>query len=204
MSFTYTPGIPNPPDPPSGDVSNMQTNTNSIGNWVAVDHLGFNSGIAGQHKVVTFPNVQTGAVAPFANTYPISQVFPKSFGTAATTEELYYADSSSSARASINRLIPTVKVYAMVNWNGAVWTLLGSASNNLQVNAASISATSTAGFTLNFTTALDYTTYSCFVGFAGNAQRSGTISSQAFSSFIFTLNAIVGPAQNTTVTLMVI
>lgn len=54
MSFPYTTGIPNPPDNPSSDVSNMQTNTNTINSWVAVDHIGFNNAAGGLHKQVSF------------------------------------------------------------------------------------------------------------------------------------------------------
>lgn len=67
MSFTYTTGIPNPPNDPSQDVSGMQTNTNSISSWVDVDHVGFNNSLGGKHLQVTIPAPQvaptvTGAV----------------------------------------------------------------------------------------------------------------------------------------------
>lgn len=205
MSFTYNLNIPNPPNPPSVDVPNMQTNTNSINNWVQVDHVGFAGTTSGQHNHVTFPVVQTGTSSPFANTYPISQIFPQTFGNVATTEELYYADSSTGGgpRASINRLIPTVKGYAMVNWNGVAWTLLGSATNNLQVNIASISAAASTGFTVNFTTSLDYSTYSVFTAISGNLSTVYRINSTAVSNFVFVI-AGVGGASNVTVTFMVV
>lgn len=206
MSFTYTTGIPNPPDPPAGDVADMQVNTNSISSWTEVDHIGFNLTTAGQHRVMTFPTVQTTSTAPFAATYPISQIFPKSFGNVATTEELYYADSSTGGgpRASIQRLIPTCKAYAMVNWNGTVWTLLGASTNNLQVNIGSISATSNSAFTVNFTTNLDYASYSVFVTTQGTTTTVPTISSVAVGSFRFTTSSGLGVGVSLTVTLMVI
>lgn len=56
-NFTYTAGVPNPPNLPSADVGSMQVNTNSIDGWVDVDHFGFNTsgGITntgGHHKQV--------------------------------------------------------------------------------------------------------------------------------------------------------
>jgi len=56
MSFTYTPGVPNPPNFPSQDVGNMQDNSNSINNIWAVDHFTFASGVAGRHKQVSLVN----------------------------------------------------------------------------------------------------------------------------------------------------
>ena len=50
MSITYTTGIPEPTHNPSVDAPNMQTNTNSIDTWNAVDHYSFSSASAGHHK----------------------------------------------------------------------------------------------------------------------------------------------------------
>ena len=54
MSFTYTTGLPNPPDDPSSNVSSMQTNTNTISSWTQVDHVGFNNVSGGKHLQVTY------------------------------------------------------------------------------------------------------------------------------------------------------
>lgn len=54
MTFPYTIGVPNPPNNPSVDVGSMQTNTNTISLWVAVDHVRFNNTTAGLHNQVTF------------------------------------------------------------------------------------------------------------------------------------------------------
>jgi hypothetical protein len=56
-NFIYTDDVPNPPNLPSTDVGAMQVNTNSISDWVNVDHFGFNTGGAtnlfgGHHKQV--------------------------------------------------------------------------------------------------------------------------------------------------------
>lgn len=56
MTFSYFPNIPNPPNDPADDVSSMQTNSQSIGQIIAVDHIGFNTANGGIHKQVTFQN----------------------------------------------------------------------------------------------------------------------------------------------------
>lgn len=55
MSFpdlSYFPGIPNPPNAPSVDVPNMQTNTNNLQTYLQRDHIPFGSGFDGMHLQV--------------------------------------------------------------------------------------------------------------------------------------------------------
>jgi hypothetical protein len=54
----YTGGLPNPPNFPSQDVGSMQVNTNSIEDWVDVDHYGFNTADneGGYHDQVSMQN----------------------------------------------------------------------------------------------------------------------------------------------------
>lgn len=54
MTFPYFPNIPNPPNDPADDVSSMQTNSQNIGNIIAVDHVGFNIPNGGQHDQISF------------------------------------------------------------------------------------------------------------------------------------------------------
>lgn len=56
MSFTYNDMVPNPPDNPSADVGDMQQNTKTIANAIAVDHFGFNNINCGKHNQVTMPS----------------------------------------------------------------------------------------------------------------------------------------------------
>lgn len=57
MSFlAYNTGIPAAANNPSSDQPNMQTNTNSIGSWVSVDHYGFNNSLGGYHQQVHLTN----------------------------------------------------------------------------------------------------------------------------------------------------
>ena len=58
-SFNFTRSIPNPPNNPSADVPNMQTNNNSLADIINVDHFSFNqspSGKDGTHRQVTLTN----------------------------------------------------------------------------------------------------------------------------------------------------
>lgn len=54
MTFAYFPNIPNPPNDPADDVNSMQTNSQSIGQLIAVDHVGFNVPNGGQHNQIRF------------------------------------------------------------------------------------------------------------------------------------------------------
>ena len=56
-SFTYINGVPNPPDLPSQDVGDMQTNTNSTRSFLTVDHVDFGSNLNGYHKIIHQPNL---------------------------------------------------------------------------------------------------------------------------------------------------
>ena len=91
MSFSYTTGVPNPPNNPSVDVTPMQTNTNSISSLISVDHVGFNIANGGTHKQVNFSNKTTqGAQAD-----PASVLFTTN-GTASANAELIYKNASGS------------------------------------------------------------------------------------------------------------
>ena len=54
MTISYNLNIPAAANNPSTDQPNMLTNTNNIGTYVAVDHVGFNTAGSGQHNQVTF------------------------------------------------------------------------------------------------------------------------------------------------------
>lgn len=51
-NFAYNQNIPNPPNNPSTDAPNMQTNTNSVFGLIAVDHIGFTQPNGGAHNQV--------------------------------------------------------------------------------------------------------------------------------------------------------
>lgn len=59
-SLSYTPGVPNPPNLPSVDVPDMQTNTNSIQTYLERDHMPFINANAGAHQQVNLNETNTG------------------------------------------------------------------------------------------------------------------------------------------------
>lgn len=73
-NFTYNRDIPDGPDNPSDDQPDMQINTNSIDDLLAVDHVSFNTNKGGFHKQVHLineaaPPLLDADSALFANTF---------------------------------------------------------------------------------------------------------------------------------------
>jgi hypothetical protein len=76
MSISYVPNVPLATNNPSVDQPNMETDTNAVLAWVAVDHVGFNVSspeVSGQHLQVTFnsnnvPATPTSPPVLFTNT----------------------------------------------------------------------------------------------------------------------------------------
>lgn len=66
MGIPYNTGIPAASHNPSVDQPNMLVNTNSIAQYVAVDHVPFNTSGSGEHEQVTFAanNVPTVTTPP--------------------------------------------------------------------------------------------------------------------------------------------
>ena len=51
-NFGYNFNVPNAPNDPSDDQPQMLINTVSIGNLIAIDHVGFNTALGGYHTVI--------------------------------------------------------------------------------------------------------------------------------------------------------
>lgn len=109
MTFPYVLGVPTPPHDPSEDVTAMQSNTNTIGDWVEIDHVGFNSSTGGTHLQVTFssnnvPSVPTTPPVLFTNNdaFSVPQLF-------------YYTGTASQSSGQYN----------VVNVNGSTMLLGG-------------------------------------------------------------------------------
>lgn len=94
MSFTYTTNIPAAPDNPSTDQPNMQTNTNSINNWVQVNHVGFNTANAGQHTRVDFPTALTPTPTPTGDASVVYSYLVSSI------PQLFFANSAGATQLS--------------------------------------------------------------------------------------------------------
>lgn len=73
MTITYNLGIPASANNPSVDQPNMQTNTNNIATYVAIDHVAFNTAGSGEHNQVTFA-APTSHSAP---SNPVSILYTK-------------------------------------------------------------------------------------------------------------------------------
>jgi hypothetical protein len=101
MSIPYNLNIPAAANNPSTDQPNMQTNTNNIATYVAVDHVAFNTTGSGQHNQVTFaannvPSVPTSPPVLFTNTVGSTpQLFFYS-GASTTSSQVYHNASTGS------------------------------------------------------------------------------------------------------------
>lgn len=156
-SFTYTQGIPARNNTPAQDQPNMlQNNDSNFAIW-NVDHVGFNNSTGGNHIHVTFPVTQ---VDP-SLTAGYTQIYPKTFGNAATYLESYAAIKPSAGN-QINGYLPLVK--AMVQFQipniGNDATL--NTTNTINVNVTKVHRTAGNIFTLTFTNPLPYATYQVF------------------------------------------
>jgi len=106
--FAYTQNIPNPPNNPSTDVPNMQTNTNSVFSWPLVDHYGYEdtNNYGGWHKQITLvslgnnptlPPLTSGNSELYTNTVPtVGGEKTELFFTPDTTGNVYQMTRTSS------------------------------------------------------------------------------------------------------------
>jgi|SRR5271154_624701 len=114
--FNFITGIPAVNNNPSSDQPDMQTNFNSINNWVNVDHIGFNtSPTGGYHNVVHITQAPGNADPPLIST--AGQLYTK---TIAGNIQLFYESTS----GVVSRLSPTGPNYSN-NINGFTYLLGG-------------------------------------------------------------------------------
>lgn len=108
MTFqTYNLNIPNPPNNPSIDVPNMQTNTNSIANLWLQDHFGFNDSLGGDHKQISMPVIAGGSI-PSGRTVSEATLYPKTatVSNPSTSEsEVFYTPDNSGKEYQLTRTI---------------------------------------------------------------------------------------------------
>lgn len=112
MTFAYFPNIPNPPNDPADDVSVMQTNSQSIGNIIAVDHVGFNIPNGGQHNQLSFalnqasPSLGAAGSVMFANLVSgISELFFKNSARTIQMTDLTVTSVGNGGTAGGSQLI---------------------------------------------------------------------------------------------------
>src|SRR5271154_762300 len=115
--FNFITGIPAVNNNPSSDQPDMQTNFNSINNWVNVDHIGFNtSPTGGYHNVVHITQAPGNADPPLIST--AGQLYTK---TIAGNIQLFYESTS----GVVSRLSPTGPGYLNGSTEGYTYLLGG-------------------------------------------------------------------------------
>jgi hypothetical protein len=122
-SFTYINGIPAAANNPSTDQPNMLTNTNSIPELIAVDHVSFNATNGGTHLQVTLATENT----PGAQTDPQSVIFSGA-GSANTIAELFYKNASGTL------LLSGIKAFGVFTTSGSVGSGTVTAANYYNIN----------------------------------------------------------------------
>lgn len=162
MTFTYTRDIPFATHTPASDQPNMQVNTNTIDDLLKVDHISFNDANGGKHNHVTFHNAQSDPTLLNSET----QIYPKTFGAAATYLETFTA-SKTNGGSQINGYLPFVKGMAQIISTGVAGAQTIITLNTLAINIASISLGNgplgvNTRLTVTFTVALSYATYYVF------------------------------------------
>jgi hypothetical protein len=137
MNLDYNLGIPAAGDNPSFDQGLMQTNTNSIGALITVDHYGFKDNFGGYHKQVTLPAL---LAIPGTITIGMGVLYTKASTSISplTETDLFYTPDASTNEYQLTRTITgkfttfgTNTNYAppVVNQNGG-WTFLPGQSTN--------------------------------------------------------------------------
>ena len=141
MSFPdFYPAIPASNNSPTQDQPNMQQNNATLNQWVAVDHVGFNtsSSISGMHKQVTIPT-PLGADPSLTGTY--GEFYTKEVsGTVlpffANSSTVYSLTGSGTASANGSVTLPAGVIFKWgtisVNSGNSVAITFGTAfPNNL-------------------------------------------------------------------------
>lgn len=187
----YTPNIPKPQQTFSATQQLIADNFTVLNDVFSQDHINYTTtpaqGEKGDHKWATFNNIQVDP-AP-ALTYPLSRLYPKTFGAAATYSELYYSSPSSTPATHIT-LVPTIKAIGYIQCTGAAGAQTLITTSTLNFNIASVAASAPVSgsslFTVTFTTAMEYDTYYINVVGIDVATPVESISNALVGSFQFT------------------
>lgn len=163
-NFSYTTNIPFSSNSPSVDQPNMQTNTNSTANILAVDHVTFNAANGGTHKQVTLntsnipiavdgsfvPTIFTNTKDGAGNTLPgsIAQFFGYS-GAVANSSGQY----TSLSNGSVVLFGGIILKWGVVTGNGTAQNFVSAFPNNVFSAVGTPSAGNSQGvcYVLNLT-----------------------------------------------------
>lgn len=116
MAIAYIPDIPDGPDKPRDSQPNLQINSNSIQQFLEIDHRAFANAQAGKHNKVSFPHVDPGI--PTAGSDEI--VVFSNDGVNSSQTELYYLRDGDGPGSEINM------TERSPDQNSAGWTSLPS------------------------------------------------------------------------------
>ena len=151
--MTFQPSIPQAPDLIAVSQIDLLNNFTSLNTAWNVDHVGFNSAGAGDHKKVTL-------LAPIANpnqASPIASLYTKASPTT-TTSDLYYQDGA---------LASNVKQLTGGGITAAAWCVFDGTAGSPITPGASYNVTNVtvAGnvYTINFTRAFTSANYAVLV-----------------------------------------
>lgn len=136
MNLTYNIDIPATPNNPSNDQPKMKINTNSISNWVKVDHFGFGDNNGGYHTIihqnagVSSVRSRSGQGNTFTN-FPLTIANVNQFFTANYTADATNATAdtqlfSKTGGGGVNQMtgsFPAIEGYV---WLGGVMMQWGS------------------------------------------------------------------------------
>jgi hypothetical protein len=191
MSFSYITGIPNPPINPSVDSPNMQTNTNTIASWVAVDHVGFNQSLAGKHNQITFPANNVPGMPP---SDPSSIIFTAPGTANAASPQLFWQNSQ-----AIFQISP-IRAWAVIsgNTNGASTIYNGTSSLFSSITTNSSNWTTTVNMNANVVNSGNYCVIaSCTFPYSGVPLNDCVVVNYTIASATqFTLKTIAPQANS--------
>lgn len=109
MTFNYFPNVPNAPDDPADDQPEMQVNTLSTQNLIAIDHVTFNTTNGGYHKVIHF--IRQNSDPALIGT--IGQLYTKQITFNGIPDEALFFESGAGRVTQL-----TTVVTASLNTNG--------------------------------------------------------------------------------------
>lgn len=166
-NFDFFPSIPATNNDPSSDQPNMQTNNQSINDWSAVDHVGYNTVDGGTHKQVTFSSNNTPSLPTTFPTFftdiTTGLAQPRFYsGSAAQTSSQYVPTVSPGSTFALGGILikwGTVSIagstssqvvsYVSAFINATLSVVLTATNQNGAGRTVYISATSSSGFTVS-------------------------------------------------------
>ena len=145
MTITYNTGIPNSPNDPSDDQPLMQTNTNSIATFVAIDHVGFGAAATnGYHNKSTYAKQAADPAAVAAATPLYSKLVSYAGGNNDLEIFMRKASDDSNNPSSVIQLTntrfgPATSVNGTISYLPGGFILIAYIDSSAHVDGAVIS-----------------------------------------------------------------